>query len=71
MEVYNRDTVTCPMESEYLEYITMKIGGIVGLGVKLMQLFSGNEQDTSKLIATLGQLIHIRKDYNLKLKDVS
>jgi geranylgeranyl diphosphate synthase type 3 len=67
MDIHWRDTLTCPTEEEYLAMIRRKTGGLFGLGVKLMQLFSEDKRDFSQLIQLLGTLFQIRDDYaNLK-----
>lgn len=40
MDIYWRDTVTCPTEKEYRRMVQQKTGGLFGLGVDLMMLFS-------------------------------
>jgi geranylgeranyl diphosphate synthase type 3 len=51
--------------------IKKKTGGLFGLGVKLMQLFSDDKRDFSQLIAILGSYFQIRDDYsNLKSPQV-
>lgn len=37
MDLYWRDTLTCPMESDYLEMVHNKTGGLFRLAIKLMQ----------------------------------
>ena len=37
MDLYWRDTLTCPSESDYLEMVSNKTGGLFRLAVKLMQ----------------------------------
>lgn len=47
-------------------------GGLFGLAVRLMQLFSSNAVDMGPLMAILGLYFQIRDDYaNLNLKEVS
>ena len=47
-------------------------GGLFGLAVLLMQLFSTNTVDLNPLMAILGLYFQIRDDYaNLKLKEVT
>lgn len=46
-------------------------GGLFGLAVQLMQLFSENTKDMCHLMATLGLYFQIRDDYaNLRVKEV-
>ena len=37
MDLYWRDTLTCPTEDDYLEMVSNKTGGLFRLAVKLMQ----------------------------------
>lgn len=37
MELFWRDTLTCPSEAEYLEMVGAKTGGLFRLAIKLMQ----------------------------------
>lgn len=49
-----------------------KTGGLFMLAIRLMQLFSANKEDFTKLTAILGLYFQIRDDYcNLSLKEVS
>lgn len=67
MDIYWRDSFTCPTEQQYLDMIKKKTGGLFGLGVKLMQLFSHDKRDFSELISLFGTYFQIRDDYaNLK-----
>ncbi|KAK3089041.1 hypothetical protein FSP39_000346 [Pinctada imbricata] len=70
MDIYWRDTVTCPSEDEYRAMVIRKTGGLFGLAVRLMQLFSENKQDFKPLLDALGLFFQIRDDYaNLKSKE--
>lgn len=70
MEIYWRDNYICPSEEEYTTMVKRKTGGLFGLAVRLMQLFSENKSDFSELIGTLGLYFQIRDDYaNLVLKE--
>jgi len=67
MDIYWRDSFKCPTEEQYLDMIGRKTGGLFGLGVKLMQLFSDDKRDYSRLIGFLGTYFQIRDDFaNLK-----
>lgn len=95
MEIYWRDSFTCPTEEEYKQMTVRsklflawfgsvgnlssdfhiwnetETGGLFGLAVRLMQLFSDNSIDLGPLMATLGLYFQIRDDYaNLNLKEV-
>lgn len=70
MEIYWRDNYICPSEEDYITMVKRKTGGLFGLAVRLMQLFSENKSDFSELIGTLGLYFQIRDDYaNLVLKE--
>ncbi|XP_037815588.1 geranylgeranyl pyrophosphate synthase isoform X2 [Lucilia sericata] len=72
MEIYWRDSFTCPSETEYKLMTVRKTGGLFMLAIRLMQLFSENKEDFSKLTAILGLYFQIRDDYcNLSLKEYS
>ena len=43
MDLFWRDTLTCPNEEDYLEMVGNKTGGLFRLAVKLMQAESNNE----------------------------
>lgn len=71
MDIHWRDSYTCPTHEEYLAMIRRKTGGLFGLGVRLMQLFSKDKRDFSELIAIMGTYFQIRDDYsNLKSAEV-
>ena len=71
MDIYWRDTYTCPNESEYLNMILRKTGSLYGLGIRLMQLFSENKQDFAVLTDILGTYFQVRDDYaNLLFQEV-
>jgi geranylgeranyl pyrophosphate synthase len=44
MDLYWRDSLTCPTEEEYLEMVSNKTGGLFRLAIKLMQLCSASEK---------------------------
>jgi len=71
MEIYWRDNFTCPTESDYKLMTIRKTGGLFMLAIRLMQLFSTNQDnDFSKLTAILGLYFQIRDDYcNLICKE--
>ena len=43
MDLYWRDSLTCPTEEEYVEMVNNKTGGLLRLAVKLMQACSSSE----------------------------
>ncbi|XP_055378685.1 terpene synthase [Condylostylus longicornis] len=70
MEIYWRDNFTCPSESDYKLMTVRKTGGLFMLAIRLMQLFSNNKDDFTKLSAIMGLYFQIRDDYsNLSSKE--
>ncbi|XP_018571729.1 geranylgeranyl pyrophosphate synthase [Anoplophora glabripennis] len=70
MEIYWRDNFTCPSEEEYKQMVKRKTGGLFMLAIRLMQLFSDNKADFTKITGILGLIFQIRDDYiNLVSKD--
>ncbi|KAI4150687.1 MAG: hypothetical protein L6R39_002202, partial [Caloplaca ligustica] len=64
MDLYWRDTLTCPTEDDYLEMVGNKTGGLFRLAVKIMQAESrNNETDYVPLVSVIGLLFQIRDDY--------
>ncbi|XP_034829605.1 terpene synthase [Maniola hyperantus] len=72
IEIYWRDNFQCPTEKEYSDMTMKKTGGLFMLAIRLMQLFSDNKSDFSKLSSILGLYFQIRDDYcNLCLQEYS
>ncbi|XP_077585757.1 geranylgeranyl pyrophosphate synthase isoform X1 [Stigmatopora nigra] len=72
LDIHWRDTYTCPTEKEYRQMVLQKTGGLFGLAVGLMQLFSEWKQDLKPLLDTLGLFFQIRDDYaNLSSREYS
>ncbi|KAG9274825.1 geranylgeranyl pyrophosphate synthase [Astyanax mexicanus] len=72
MDIHWRDTYTCPSEAEYRAMVLQKTGGLFGLAVGLMQLFSEWKRDLKPLLDTLGLFFQIRDDYaNLSSREYS
>ncbi|XP_063841399.1 terpene synthase-like isoform X2 [Scylla paramamosain] len=72
MEIYWRDSFTCPSEEEYRQMTIRKTGGLFGLAIRLMQLFSNSREDYSTITGILGLYFQIRDDYaNLCMKEYS
>ncbi|CAK1598494.1 unnamed protein product [Parnassius mnemosyne] len=72
MEIYWRDNFQCPSEEEYKQMTIKKTGGLFMLAIRLMQLFSENKSDFSRLSSILGLYFQIRDDYcNLCLQEYS
>ena len=72
MDLYWRDTLTCPTEEDYIEMVGNKTGGLFRLAVKLMQAESPahnpNPSETPNntlvpLVNLLGIIFQIRDDY--------
>lgn len=42
MDLFWRDSLTCPTEEEYIEMVNNKTGGLLRLAVKLMQACSSS-----------------------------
>ncbi|KAL8586826.1 Geranylgeranyl pyrophosphate synthase [Nucella lapillus] len=63
MDIYWRDAVICPTEDDYKLMVIRKTGGLFGLAVRLMQLFSDNKRDFKPLLDVLGLYFQIRDDY--------
>ncbi len=69
-DIYWRDNHVCPSEAEYKQMVLDKTGGLFNLAVRLMQLFSENENDFLPLLRNLGLYFQIRDDYiNLQSED--
>ncbi|XP_069071900.1 geranylgeranyl pyrophosphate synthase isoform X2 [Pleurodeles waltl] len=70
LDIYWRDTYTFPTEAQYKAMVLKKTGGLFGLAVGLMQLFSSYKRDLKPLLNTLGLFFQIRDDYaNLNSKE--
>lgn len=63
MDLFWRDTLTCPSEDDYLEMVSNKTGGLFRLAVKLMQAESATDMDCVPLVNTIGLLFQILDDY--------
>lgn len=63
MDLFWRDTLTCPTEDEYLEMVSNKTGGLFRLAIKLMQAESGTLIDCVPLVNLLGIIFQIQDDY--------
>jgi geranylgeranyl diphosphate synthase, type III len=72
MDLYWRDNLHCPSESDYLEMVGNKTGGLFRLGIKLMQAESKNLVDCVPLVNILGLIFQIADDYkNLRSQTYS
>ncbi|KAI0965489.1 geranylgeranyl pyrophosphate synthetase [Xylaria arbuscula] len=63
MDLYWRDSLTCPSEDEYLEMVGNKTGGLFRLAIKLMQAESKVLLDCVPLVNILGLIFQIQDDY--------
>ncbi|KAL4960269.1 FPP/GGPP synthase family protein [Aspergillus stella-maris] len=63
MDLFWRDTLTCPSEAEYLEMVGNKTGGLFRLAVKLMQAESTTGKDCVALVNVMGLVFQICDDY--------
>lgn len=74
MDLFWRDSLTCPTEQEYIQMVNNKTGGLLRLAVKLMQACSSNStyfipqrladiRDYVPLVNLIGILFQIRDDY--------
>ncbi|KAI9866133.1 MAG: geranylgeranyl pyrophosphate synthetase [Trichoglossum hirsutum] len=63
MDLFWRDTLTCPTEEDYLEMVGNKTGGLFRLAVKLMQAESKIKKDCVPLVNLIGLIFQIRDDY--------
>lgn len=63
MDLFWRDTLTCPSEDDYLEMVSNKTGGMFRLGIKLMQAESASAVDCVPLVNLFGLIFQIRDDY--------
>jgi geranylgeranyl diphosphate synthase, type III len=65
MDLYWRDTLTCPTEDDYLEMVQNKTGGLFRLAIKLMQAESREKGriDCVPLVNLMGLVFQICDDY--------
>ncbi|KLJ13752.1 hypothetical protein EMPG_11327 [Blastomyces silverae] len=63
MDVFWRDTLTCPTEEDYLEMVGNKTGGLFRLAIKLMQAESDSGVDCVALVNLMGLIFQICDDY--------
>jgi geranylgeranyl diphosphate synthase, type III len=72
MDLFWRDTLTCPTEEDYLEMVGNKTGGLFRVGIKLMQAESRSLIDCVELVNLMGLIYQIRDDYlNLSSSEYS
>jgi len=63
MDLFWRDTLTCPSEDDYLEMVGNKTGGLFRLAIKLMQAESRSGMDCVPLVNAIGLTYQILDDY--------
>ncbi|KAF2808977.1 geranylgeranyl pyrophosphate synthetase [Mytilinidion resinicola] len=63
MDLYWRDSLTCPSEADYLEMVGNKTGGLFRLAIKLMQADSKIDIDCVPLVNAIGLLFQILDDH--------
>ncbi|KAH8556571.1 geranylgeranyl pyrophosphate synthase [Umbelopsis sp. PMI_123] len=63
MELFWRDSLTCPTQEEYIDMVNNKTGGLLRLGVKLMQEASKSDKDYTSLVNKIGIHFQVRDDY--------
>lgn len=70
MDLFWRDTLSCPTEDDYLEMVSNKTGGLFRLAIKLMQAESDTKVDCMPFVNLLGLIFQITDDYkNLSNRD--
>ncbi|KAI1905710.1 geranylgeranyl pyrophosphate synthetase [Ophidiomyces ophidiicola] len=63
MDLFWRDTLTCPNEEDYLQMVGNKTGGLFRLAIKLMQAESSVTVDCIPLVNLMGLIFQICDDY--------
>ncbi|KAI7871712.1 geranylgeranyl pyrophosphate synthase [Spinellus fusiger] len=63
MELFWRDSLLCPSESEFIEMVNNKTGGLLRLAVKLMQEAGHSKRDYIPLVENIGIHFQVRDDY--------
>ncbi|KAI2606269.1 isoprenoid synthase domain-containing protein [Hypoxylon fragiforme] len=63
LDLFWRDTLTCPTEEDYLEMVGNKTGGLFRLAIKLMQAESSFQGDCVPLVNIMGIIFQIQDDY--------
>ncbi|OUM65593.1 hypothetical protein PIROE2DRAFT_41532, partial [Piromyces sp. E2] len=72
MEIYFRDSNICPTEDDYMDIVSNKTGGLLRLGVKLMEELSTTNKKNGEyvnLANTIGEYYQIRDDYSNLLSE--
>ncbi|XP_072939815.1 terpene synthase-like isoform X1 [Epargyreus clarus] len=63
IDIYWRDFLECPSEHEYMDMIKQKTSFMFILALRLMQLFSDNNANYTKITHLIGIYYQIRDDY--------
>ncbi|WWC69781.1 uncharacterized protein I206_103724 [Kwoniella pini CBS 10737] len=63
LDLFWRDTLTCPTEKEYVDMVLGKAGGLLRLAVKLMMAKSDSDVDYVPLVNLISVWFQIRDDY--------
>ncbi|KAL7057923.1 hypothetical protein AAHC03_016531 [Spirometra sp. Aus1] len=63
LDIYWRCSCTCPTEQAYDDMVIKKTGGLFGMAVKFMQLFSSDKRDFTHLLDILGLWFQVRDDF--------
>ncbi|CAH1375947.1 unnamed protein product [Tenebrio molitor] len=70
MEIDWMNNAECPTEEEYFKAAVRKTGSTIEFMIQMMQLFSTNQADFTRLAQILGKFFHVYDDYiNLKSMD--
>ncbi|XP_050685546.1 terpene synthase-like [Leptidea sinapis] len=62
-EIYWRERFQCPSEKQYKYMCMQKTGNMFNLAYKVMQLFSNDKRDFTKLVKNLGLYFQLCDDY--------
>ncbi|KAL0076795.1 geranylgeranyl pyrophosphate synthetase [Phycomyces blakesleeanus] len=72
IELFWRDSLTCPTEQEYIDMVNNKTSGLLRLAVRLMQAASESTVDYTPLVNMIGIHFQVRDDYmNLQSQEYS
>jgi len=63
LDIFWRDSLTCPTEEEYVDMVNGKTGGLLRIAIKLMMASSDSDVDYVPLVNLIGVYFQIRDDY--------
>ncbi|KAI8978428.1 geranylgeranyl pyrophosphate synthase [Pilobolus umbonatus] len=63
IELFWRDSLTCPTEEEYIDMVNNKTNGLLRLAVRLMQAASESSIDYTSIVNMIGIYFQVRDDY--------